>query len=146
VSGVLLDTNIAVRLVSVTLPEHPLVLSSVTKLITKGEPLCLAAQVLINLWVVATRPATSNGLGWTLAQTDSALDGLLAQFPLLIESPAVFASWRSFVKAGVAGKRDHDARLAAVAKANGVSRILTLNKADFDTFAGIVPIHPSEVI
>lgn len=73
------------------------------------------------------------------------IDGLLAQFVLLKENEQIFMNWRSIVKVGVSGKHTHDARLAAVMKTHGVSQILTLNKADFVAFAGILPIHPSEV-
>jgi predicted nucleic acid-binding protein len=44
----------------------------------------------------------------------------------------VFPRWLELVTAnGAHGKRAHDARLVAVMLANGVTRVLTLNAADF---------------
>ena len=53
----------------------------------------LTAQVLIEFWVVATRPVTVNGLGWTPETTHYFINELLDRFPLLEESPEIFKHW-----------------------------------------------------
>ena len=102
----------------------------------------MAPQVLIEFWVVATRPTAVNGLGWDPPVVEAAIQGLMQQFPLLTEGPAVFTTWLRLVSTGVRGKRAHDARLAAVALANGISQIITLNVADFADMAGVAPVDP----
>jgi len=75
----------------------------------------LTAQVLVELWVVATRPIAVNGLGWTGEQTRSTIDQLLNRFPLLEESSQIFPNWLDLVTTRkVKGKRTHDARIVAV--------------------------------
>ncbi len=45
----------------------------------------------------------------------------------------------------VSGKNAHDARLVAVMKPHGITRILTFNAADFARFEGIEAIHPARL-
>jgi hypothetical protein len=72
---------------------------------------------------------------------------LRARFPLLDEGPAVFEKWLDLVAGTeICGKRAHDARLAAVALANGVSAILTLNVGDFQGLLGLLVVHPGSVL
>jgi predicted nucleic acid-binding protein len=47
---------------------------------------------------------------------------------------------------GVQGKQVHDARLAALMLAHGITHILTLNGADFARYPGIVPIDPASLV
>jgi predicted nucleic acid-binding protein len=58
----------------------------------------------------------------------------------------VYSIWReSVVTNNVRGVQVHDARLAAVMRAFGVTRILTLNQSDFLRYAGIQAVHPNQV-
>jgi hypothetical protein len=103
--------------------------------------------VLIEFWVVATRPVAVNGLGWSVEQTSHKIQQLLAQFPLLEETPQIFTNWLEVVTtAQVMGKRTHDARLLAIMLANGVTHLLTLNPSDFNSPANITIVHPQELI
>ena len=43
----------------------------------QGNECYLTAQVLIELWVVATRLVEVNGLGWSIEQTRQVIDQLL---------------------------------------------------------------------
>jgi predicted nucleic acid-binding protein len=107
-------------------------MAAVTRLRFAGDRLAITAQVLFEFWSVATRPVSVNGLGWTAAQTRVAVDGFRGRFSVLPELPAVIDLWLDLVTAhDLKGKRVHDAHLLATMKANGVSRLLTLNTADF---------------
>jgi predicted nucleic acid-binding protein len=142
----LLDTNVVVRLLEPAAPEHPLVKDAIRRLLLDGHALVLAPQALTELWVVATRPVEVNGFGWTPSKTADAITRLRGQFPLLEEGPDTFERWFTMViGVGVRGKRAHDARLAALLLSNGLSQILTLNTADFDSLPGITAVHPSTV-
>jgi hypothetical protein len=64
-STVVLDTNILLRLANPAAPEHEVCRNAVTVPADAGNTLATAAQVLVEFWVLATRPTDVNGLGWT---------------------------------------------------------------------------------
>lgn len=140
-----LDTNVILRLSNPLAPEHAVCRNAATRLAGNGWSLVTPAQALVELWVVATRPADVNGLGWTPEVTISAVDTLTSWLDILFESPEAFSRWRGLVANGVVGKRAHDARIASVLLAQGVGDILTLNVRDFLGFPGIRPHHPAAV-
>jgi predicted nucleic acid-binding protein len=143
---VLLDTNILLRLVATQAPEHADVVHAVSALLARGDEPMIASQILVEFWVVATRPVNVNGFGWTVAQTHAAILGFRTQFALLEDIPAILTHWMILVVAnGVQGKRAHDARLAATILAHGISTVLTLNPKDFDDFHGIAVLHPRDL-
>lgn len=142
----LLDTNIILRFVDKTSPEHLQVQRAVKKLRTQGESIFLTAQVIIEFWAVATRPHSSNGFAWSAQRAHEEVTDLLTLFPLLPETPAIFSEWLELVgKHGVSGKQVHDARLAATAKAHGIENLLTLNVDDFKRLSLNV-VHPNALI
>jgi len=146
VSDVLLDTNVVLRLADRFAPEHGLIRRAVQLLDAKGDSLVLAPQVLVEFWVVATRPADVNGFGWNPAIVASAVDSMRARFRLLQEGPELFDRWLTLVtRADLRGKRAHDARLAAIAIVHGVPSILTLNTRDFAGIDDVVAVHPANV-
>jgi len=147
VTAVLLDTNVLLRLVERSAPEHNVVLAAIETLSDRGSKLVLAPQVLVEFWVVATRPVTSNGFGWDPPVVGKAIEELCQRFTVLSEGPDLFARWLSLVQGkGVRGKNAHDARLAALALVHGVAEILTLNISDFARFDGVAAVHPSSVV
>jgi predicted nucleic acid-binding protein len=139
----LLDTNILLYLANSAAPEHAAAKSTVTRMLAAGDRIVIAAQVLFEFWSVATRPASANGLGWTAPLTRTAVDGFRARFALLSEPPEVIDLWLDIVEThDLKGKRVHDAHLLATMKANGVSRLLTLNVGDFPVDPGISILAP----
>ena len=91
-AGWLLDTNILLRRVDRKSADHSLASRSVANLLARSEDCYLTAQVVIEFWVVATRPVKVNGLGWSVEQARAEVDLLLDQFPLLEEQPTVFGN------------------------------------------------------
>lgn len=64
----------------------------------------------------------------------------------LSDNEEVYAIWRQLVVANsVRGVQVHDARLAAIMTAYGLSRILTLNQLDFLRFTDIQAVHPAQL-
>ena len=142
----LADTNVLLRWVSPADPQHTLAVDSVKALQRRGEIVHITPQNLIEFWGVATRPAAANGLGMSPAEAEREVESLERLFPLVPDSPAVFAEWRKLVSAaGVSGVKVHDARLAAVMIANGLTHILTFNADDFKRFPGITVVRPQDV-
>lgn len=143
---ILLDTNIVLRLADRAAPEHRAIRLALQKLDAHGVGLVLAPQVLIEFWVVATRPVDVNGFGWTTEIVGAAIARLRERFDLLAESPELFQRWIELVvQRDLRGKRAHDARLAAIALVHGVERILTFNVSDFSGIGGVTALRPEDV-
>lgn len=143
----LLDTNIVLRFSNPSDIQHSLAAKAVATLLTQGDECYLTAQVLIELWVVATRPTDVNGLGWSIEQTRNVIDQLLDRFPLANETSQVFPNWLTLVTENkIKGKRTHDARIVAVMLTSGISHVLTLNATDFSGIPGVTTVHPQKVL
>jgi hypothetical protein len=98
----------------------------------------------MELWVVATRPASQNGLGLSIKEATSELMRLKSMFPLLPDTPAIYPVWESLViQYQVSGKPAHDPRLVAAMQVHGLATILTFDKSGFSRYAGIKAVHPS---
>ena len=141
----LLDTSVLVRLRDKDSPEHAGCVSLLRSLEVPGHDRVLCAQVLIEYWVVATRPRDVNGLGLTPTQADVDLSDFLSLVPCLPEPPDVLARWRKLVSTnGTRGRPAHDARLVAVMEAFDIGNLITLNAEHFRRFHGIRCQTPAE--
>ena len=142
----LLDTNILLRASDRTSPRYSLAVNSVASLIARGDKCVITPQILIEFWVVATRPIEVNGLGWNVEQTNFKINRLVDQFGLIEETEAIFPQWLDLVtKYQIKGKRTHDARLMAVAIASSITHILTFNVKDFTRITELTIIHPNDI-
>jgi predicted nucleic acid-binding protein len=134
----LLDPNLLLRFSDNAASTHQKACDGIQTLFNRGDSLHITAQNLIEFWAVATRPVTANGLGWTCTAADVWVTQLLGQFLFLDDTNSVFTEWRNLVSSlAVQGKKAHDARLVAVMKAHGLSRLLTFNTDDFASFTEI---------
>ncbi len=146
-SQYLLDTNILLRSVDTSSDQHPLATDCVYQLLQNGNECIITSQVLIEFWVVATRPVEVNGLGWSSPTTQERINQFLSQFTFLEETPEIFTHWFQLVTIHqIKGKRTHDIRLLAVMKAKKISYLLTFNPDDFITIPDINIVHPQEII
>ncbi len=140
------DTNIALRLHNEDSPQHSLCVEAVGRLQDAKHALCFCAQALIEYWSVATRPANVNGFGQRPADVLADVTELRNSFALLPEPPDMAERWLALVsRYDVSGRQVHDARLAALMLAHGVTHLLMLNGADFAHYEDIVCVHPSDV-
>ncbi|MFB2979323.1 type II toxin-antitoxin system VapC family toxin [Microseira sp. BLCC-F43] len=142
----LLDTNVVLRFGNPADVQHHLATEAIYRLLTQGNECFLTAQVLIEFWVVATRPIEVNVLGWTVEQTRSIIDQLLNRFPLLEESSQIFPNWLDLVTTSkVMGKRTDDDRIIAVMLAQEITHLLTFNPRDFAIAPTITIVRPPEL-
>ena len=142
----LLDTNVVMRFCNPSDVQHQLATDAISRLLMQSDECLLVTQVIIEFWVVATRPTQVNGLGWTVEQTRSTIDQLLDRFSFLEESPQIFPNWLNLVTTNkVMGKRTHDARIIAAMLANGITHLLTFNPSDFAGISSITIIHPQDL-
>jgi predicted nucleic acid-binding protein len=143
----LLDTNVLLRLADEQSREHSVAEEAIARLLERGIPAFISAQVLVEFWAVATRPEQVNGLGWSTATTAETIRALRDRFPMLDETPDVWDRWFELVeRCQVAGKRTHDARLAALLVERGIRRLLTFNTADFPASWGVDAFDPVELL
>ena len=66
----LIDTNVLLRLADDRSSEHSLAEAAVEHLLANNISLFISTQVLVEFWVVATRPDSVNGQGWSTATAD----------------------------------------------------------------------------
>ena len=138
-TDVLLDSNVLLRLLAEHDPQHERAHAAVAEALREGHRVCLAPQVLMECWVVLTRPRTVNGFEWTVEASAAALDDVRARLPVLPELPEVFDEWRRLVLTNrVTGKHAHDARLVAWMHVHGIQHVITFNRAHFASFDGVV--------
>jgi len=143
----LLDTNILLRASDPNSSSYPLIMNVVDMIIRQGGECLITSQILIEFWVVATRPKDVNGLGWTTQKTQQEINQILSQFSLLEESPDIFPLWFQLVTIyNIKGKRTHDIRLLAVMKASNITHLLTFNPDDFIRIPNITIVHPQDFI
>jgi predicted nucleic acid-binding protein len=143
----LLDTSILVRLRDQDSPDHPACLQLWGELAADARGAVLATQVLIEYWVVATRPKGTNGLGLDPVDADGDVSRFLKILPCLPEPPDVLVRWRHLVAStGTRGRPAHDARLVAVMDAYGISELVTINAADFHRFSHIRTRLPGDIV
>ena len=141
-----IDTNIVLRLLNPAAPEHLSVRQALALLEAQGARLVIGSQVLVETWVVATRPMDQNGLGLPVTTARQLLELCRQRFALVLENNTTFSYWLNLVTTTpVLGKRAHDARIAALMQSYGITELLTLNEQDFRGMPGIVTLHPAAV-
>lgn len=143
----LVDTNVLLRWSDADDPRYAECVAAVDDLIDRGIDVCICAQVLIEYWVTSTRPRKVNGFGLSAAEANSNLADVDGVFSLLLEPSDMAARWRKLAtQHSVLGRQAHDARIAALMLAHGVTHILTLNSTDFARYDGITPVTPQEIV
>ncbi|PSB01703.1 type II toxin-antitoxin system VapC family toxin [Merismopedia glauca] len=143
----LLDTNVVMRFCNPADVQHQIATDAVYFLLAQGDECWLAPQVIVEFWVVATRPIEANGLGWNVRRTRNTIDQILDRFSLLEESPQIFANWLTLVTNNqIIGKRTHDVRIIAAMLVNGITHLLTFNVSDFMGISNIRVTHPQDLV
>jgi predicted nucleic acid-binding protein len=145
-----LDTNLLTRLTRSHDPQSGVARTAIQSLMARGERLIVVPQNLYEFWAVATRPpgpppGGRNGLGMTAVQAGQWLRFFRRRFTLLPDREELSGLWQELVeKHVVTGFRSHDIRLVAAMQSYGITRLLTLNSADFRGLA-IVILDPATV-
>ena len=139
------DTNVLLRSVHTTHDMHAAACFSLAHLVSDGEELCIFPQNVREFWNVATRPASKNGLGLSIAQVEIEAIRIESAFTVLDDGLRVYREWRSLVRRhGVTGVQVHDCYIAASMRVRKIERLLTFNGADFDRY-GITAVDPAHL-
>lgn len=143
----LVDTNVLLRRTDSSSPDRAVCSKAVDKLLDSGVDLCVRAQILIEFWAVSTRPREVNGLGLPVSVAPLQVTDFRTTFTCLAEPPDMADQWQAVAdKYSVIGKQAHDARIAALMLAHGITRLLTLNTADFARYSDITAVTPQEIL
>jgi predicted nucleic acid-binding protein len=144
--GYLIDTNVLLRLFRLDDPRQQLIKTAIKELKERDAGLYFAMQNIAEFWNVCTRPAELNGFGLSTAETSQCVEQIERTMTFLPDSERVYSFWRQIVsRLGVRGVQVHDARLAAIMEAYGLTHILTMNQQDFLRYPTIQAIHPNQV-
>lgn len=143
----LVDTNVLLRSVQ---KSHPMQLDasrSINLLLRRGEAVSVIPQNLIEFWAVATRPETSNGLGWSVDATAKLIAAFKTAFALSPDTDSIFHQWEHLVERhSVSGKQVYDARLVAAMLVHNLTHLLTFNDGDFKRFTEITVVNPQSIV
>lgn len=143
---ILVDTNVLVRVRDAADPRHLVCAQALHRLRSAANDLCVCAQVMIEFWVVATRPRDVNGLGLEPADAAANLQEFEELFVCLSEPSDMASRWRTLANQYVVrGRQAHDTRLVALMLAHGVTHLLTLNAPDFARYTEITCLAPEDV-
>jgi predicted nucleic acid-binding protein len=143
----LIDTNVLGRLAQPLHPFHVVATKALDKLAEESNELRIVPQVIYEFWAVATRPASENGLDFSVDDTKEQLRRYKLLFPPLRDERGILEPWEKLVvDFSVSGKPSHDARLVAAMKRHGLTHILTFDPDDFQKYPGIQVMTPHEVV
>ena len=143
---ILLDTNILLRYARTADPAFATVDASVNTLHANGEVLCVVPQNIYEFWAVATRPIAANGLGLSVPECQLEVARIKRLFRFSPDLPTLFAEWEALVATHAChGRASFDARLVAAMRTHGITRLLTLNRADFARFPGVNILDPRTI-
>lgn len=142
----LIDTNVLVRLRDADSSHRLPCARAIEILRSRQEDLCICTQVVIEYYVVATRPREVNGMGMHADEALQDIREMRTLFHWLPEPPDIDRTWQHIVeKYSVTGKQAHDARLLALMVSHHVEKLLTLNVAHFGRFAEVSATSPYEI-
>src|SRR5438552_1128567 len=128
VPSYLVDTNILLRLSKKDDPNYLLVQAAIEALVMEGSELCFTPQNLIEFWNVCTRPASHNGFGLSVSETDRLARAIEGTMTLLQDNEKIYPEWRRLVmRNSVRGLLVHDARLAAAIRVLAISLFMNFN-------------------
>ena len=92
------DTSFIVRLCDSSNPPCHIVRQCIAKLEQNGKKLVVVPQILVEFWVVETRPTNVNGLGMITENAEKELGNLQSIFTVLPENERIFDEWKRLVK------------------------------------------------
>jgi predicted nucleic acid-binding protein len=104
--------------------------------------LCVAPQVLAEFYAVVTNRRRVT-VPFTPTEATTFIREVLSRVEMLPVPPSVVARWIELAERhGVTGSDVFDLQLAATMIENGIHRIFTYNRADFESLEGIEALTP----
>ena len=133
------DTNVLVQSTATDASFHAAARAALARLRASG-PVAISRQILREYLAVVTRPQ-SWAKALTLAEATADTDGFIQRFAVLEDGLPVWDELMTLTRGfAFGGKQVHDANIVATMLAQGETRLLTFNGADFRRFAGLIEI------
>ncbi len=136
-SRVSLDTNVLLDATDEGRARHGVAMRLLVESQSRGIGLFVAAQVIREYLVVATRPLTANGLDLSIDDALFNVRQLTRQTTLLWETVGasqLFLDWAR--ELGVTGTKLHDLQILATTHSAGIPCLVTSNIDDFPSRVG----------
>ena len=94
-----------------------------------------------------TRPAESNGLGFSVDDAARMLGDIKELFPPFRDERGILERWEELVvQYQCQGKVAHDTRIVAAMMRHGVQNLLTFNDKHFARFSEVAALNPDAVV
>jgi toxin-antitoxin system PIN domain toxin len=141
---VAVDANILVYAVYRDTPQHAASRAWLERAVRGEVKICLTSQVLAEFFAIVTNPKRVSDPR-TPDDAVTAIEATLALpgATLLPVAPQVTSRWLEMLRHHpVRGGAVFDLQLIATLAANGVDRICTFNRADFERFPGLEIVTP----
>jgi len=140
------DSNILIHLTNTNSPDHRAAEFALKELEQVGTELLYTSQNIAEFWNVCTRIGPG-GIFLSIEETSRRLAMVEARFIFLPELPRAAEIFKDILRRyRVRGVQVHDARLASVMLASGVSEILTFDRDDFKRYTELTIIHPDDLL
>ena len=145
--SILVDTGVLLRAFDRTSPVQKLIFKALRTHWNQGDQLVTSHQNIAEFWNVATRPATSRGgFGLSVNETLKRVQSIEKLTLVLPFTNNCYQEWRQLlVEHSITGISVHDARIVATMKTHRITRLLTLNSADFRRYSSIKVLTPDRV-
>jgi predicted nucleic acid-binding protein len=135
----LVDANILVYAASPAVPEY----AASRALLESARKLCVSSQVFAEFYSVVTNPRRVT-VPFAPAEARAFIGAVLPRFDVLPVTAAVVVCWADLAeKHRVTGADVFDLQLVATMLENGVRRIYTYNRRDFEPFANLEVLTPN---
>ena len=140
----MLDTNILIYAYYEDAPQYPAAFPLLDRAQEAGASLCISPQVLAEFYAVITNPRRVSA-PFTSEEALAEIQKLRA-LPGLTLLPVpldVVDSWVGLLREHpVTGRHIFDAQLVATMQGNGITKLYTFNRADFERFPGLEVLTP----
>lgn len=146
----LLDANILIYGANPASPYFAECKRATSVIMRNGDMPCIVPQSIYEFWTVATRQvnpqSAMGGLGMTPAQAYAEIKTIKRLFLLIPDNARILSEWERLVSLySISGKDAHDVRYVAAMNVHNITRLLTVNKGDFQRFVNIVALSPSDM-
>lgn len=140
----LIDANVFIYGLDTESPHHDRARGIFDRAMLGDGSYCVTSQTLVELFSVVTNPRRVK-LPHPPFEAVQVIEDILSWPGIthLTLTPEVTTRWLAFIRqTSVRGAKVFDLQLAATALANGVTKIVTFNVADFERIDGIEVIVP----
>jgi len=136
------DTNVLVYANLLGSVHHKAALEMLRHADVAALELSISSQIAREYLAAVSRPQPNGPPPLTMAMAVAQVRLMLQRFQIIEDGPEIRARLLTLLTTyPVAGKQVHDTNIVATMLANGVTRLLTFNVADFRRFAGLITIE-----